>query len=143
MHEWTIAEGIVSTVLKYAENHEAKKIVKVNLKVGELSQLDVEILKDAIKMLSQGTIMEEAEIVFKIEKASFKCLNCNYTWDFDSVRKKLLEMFCGENVEECDNPVHYVPDLINAFIKCPKCGSPDFEIASGKGVQVASIDIIR
>lgn len=143
MHEWSIAEGIVDTIVIYSLREGAKKVVKAVISIGELSQLNLEILKYAIKALSEGTVMENADIVFQTEEATFKCLNCGYSWSFSDVRKKLLKMFCSEEAEECDNPVHYVPDLINVFVKCPKCGSPDFEISSGRGVKIVSIEVVK
>ena len=143
MHEWAIAEGIVSTVVSFSLKEGAKKVTKVVISVGELSQLNLEILRDAIKELSEGTIMEGAEIVFQVEEAMFKCSSCGFSWSFSSVKKNLLRMFCGEDVEECDNPVHYVPDLVNVFLRCPKCGSPDFEISSGRGVKIVSVEVVK
>ena len=143
MHEWAIAEGIVSTIVSLSLKEGAKKVTKVVISIGELSQLNLEILRDAIKELSEGTIMEDAEIVFQVEEAIFKCLNCGFSWSFGSVKKNLLRMFCGEDVEECDNPVHYVPDLVNVFLRCPKCGSPDFEISSGRGVKIVSVEVVK
>ena len=38
MHEFSIASGVVETVLTYAEAHGVKKIVEVRMLVGELTR---------------------------------------------------------------------------------------------------------
>ncbi len=144
LHEWSIAESIVISSVKIAEEHGASKIVKVYVKVGELSQLDLEILKSATNELKREyDVVRDAEFVFEVEEARFKCLNCGYSWSFSEIRRKINEIFCGSPDKECDNPIHYVPDLVNSFIKCPKCGSPDFETIAGRGVYIAKIDFVK
>jgi hydrogenase nickel incorporation protein HypA/HybF len=44
-----------------------------------------------------------------------------------------------EHGEETSEAVHFVPEMAHVYLKCPKCGSPDFEIAEGRGVWLASI----
>jgi len=144
LHEWSIAESIVVSSAKIAQEHGASKVVKVYVKVGELSQLELEILKSATNELKRDyDVLKNAEFLFEIEEAVFKCLSCGFTWNFTNVKKRINEVFCGSSDKECDNPVHYVPDLVNSFVKCPKCGSPDFEVVKGRGVYIAKIDFIK
>ncbi len=46
----------------------------------------------------------------------------------------------GENEQEA---IHFVPEAAHAFIRCPACGSPDFEISKGRGVWVERITGMR
>lgn len=39
--------------------------------------------------------------------------------------------------------VHFVPEVAHTYIKCQKCGSPDFKIASGRGVWLDSIEGVK
>jgi hydrogenase nickel incorporation protein HypA/HybF len=36
--------------------------------------------------------------------------------------------------------VHFIPELAHAFLQCPSCGSPDFEMLAGRGVSIGSIE---
>jgi hydrogenase nickel incorporation protein HypA/HybF len=35
--------------------------------------------------------------------------------------------------------IHFIPEVAFVHARCPKCGSPDFEILKGRGVSIASI----
>ena len=85
-------------------------------------------------------VVRDADFVFEVEEARFKCLSCGYSWGFSEVKRKINEIFCGSPDKECDNPIHYVPDLVNSFIRSPKCGSPDFEVVAGRGVYIAKLE---
>ncbi len=142
MHEWSLASSIVLTTKKIAE--EKKVQVKgVDIVVGELSQIDLEILRDALNTLFKEELGWDVDVRIEVEKAKLKCNTCGYEFGFNEVWKQIREIFCQdlEPGEECENPIHYVPELASSFIKCPKCGSPDLEIISGRGVWIKSIRV--
>jgi len=142
MHEWSIADGIVNAITEYAKEHAIRKIKKVNLLVGELSILDTDILKEAINLLSKGTLLDGAKIVIETEHAKLKCLKCGYEWGFEEVWEQIKNGLKIEDLEGgSDPPIHYLPELVYAFAACPKCGSSDFDVVSGMGVKVKSIEV--
>jgi hydrogenase nickel incorporation protein HypA/HybF len=51
MHEWALAEAVVSTVLKIAERERWRKVFEVRIQVGELQQIDREIFDFALSRL--------------------------------------------------------------------------------------------
>ena len=62
-------------------------------------------------------------------KSTFRCKVCGTSWQFNS-----------KNMDkETAEAIHFVPEVAHSYIKCPKCGSPDFEIASGRGVWLESV----
>jgi len=128
MHEWALAEAVVSTILKIAEEEELKTIVEVKIKVGELQQINQEIFEFALSQL-QLPILKNAKFSFETVKAKLKCKVCEYQWSFDAEN-------LGEDVSEA---IHFIPEIAHTYLKCPKCGSPDFEIPVGRGVWLESI----
>ena len=42
-------------------------------------------------------------------------------------------------LEDVREAIHFVPEIAHTYIKCPKCGSPDFEVVQGRGVWLESI----
>ena len=64
---------------------------------------------------------------FKKEKAVFKCKRCGEEWEFGTEG-------LGDDEKES---MHFLPETVHAFVKCPKCGSPDFIIKKGRGVWVS------
>ena len=134
MHEWALAEAVVSTALKVAEEEGLKEIAKVKVKLGELQQIDVEIFEYALKEISQPQrpIIKNAKIELEIEEAILRCRVCGHEWPFRQTMKKLSE-------EEAES-IHFIPEVAHVYIRCPECESPDFECVKGRGVRVDSIE---
>ncbi|MBD3282380.1 MAG: hypothetical protein GF387_02110 [Candidatus Portnoybacteria bacterium] len=72
MHDWHLAEQVLKTVLDYAKENNLKKISKIDLELGSITEHGEEImpenLKHNIKALSQKTILKDAEINIKRTK---------------------------------------------------------------------------
>ena len=62
MHEVSIAEGIVSAVLKTLGNESVPRILSVRVAVGELAGVDCETLRFAWPSVTRETILEGAEL---------------------------------------------------------------------------------
>lgn len=133
MHEWALAEGVISTALEVAEENNAKSITKIKIKLGDLQQIDREIFENALDEISKDSAAEDSEIEIEMEGATLKCRVCGEEWDFDS-----------EDLTETESEsIHFVPDLAHTYIRCPSCNSPDFEIKKGRGVWIDSVEIER
>jgi hydrogenase nickel incorporation protein HypA/HybF len=128
MHEWALAEAIITAVSQTAEKEGVKEVTEVKIKVGELQQIEIDILEFALSQLKTAKL-EKARFKIEIEKAKLKCRVCEHQWFFS--REKL-----DENAVEA---IHFVPEIAHTYIKCPKCGSPDFEIVEGRGVWLETI----
>ena len=128
MHEWALAEAVISTASQLAEKEGLKEITEVKIKVGELQQLELDIFEFALSQLKTDKFKNTK---FNIEtvRAKLKCRVCGHQWLF---RKDELK----EDVREA---IHFVPEIAHTYIKCPKCGSPDFEVVQGRGVWLESI----
>ncbi len=128
MHEWALAEAVISTASQIAEKEGLRAISEVKIKVGELQQLELDIFEFALSQLKTD-IFKNVKFVIETVKAELKCRVCGYEWAFSRAR------LSGDSAEA----IHFVPETIHAYIKCPKCGSPDFEVLKGRGVWLESI----
>jgi hydrogenase nickel incorporation protein HypA/HybF len=128
MHEWALAEAILTSAKQIAEQEKLKEVTEVTIRVGELQQVEPQILRFALSQMKNETF-ENA--IFRILKAKsrLKCRVCGTTWQFNI---KKLDKTTAE-------AIHFVPEVAYTYIKCPKCGSPDFEIVSGRGVWLENI----
>ncbi len=128
MHEWALAEGIIATASRVAEEQRLDEITEVVVRIGELQQVEEEIVQFALEQLRTPKM---AKAKFTIEKApaKFRCNKCATEWGLDP---KTLDRDTGE-------AIHFVPEMAHVYLKCPGCGSPDFEVAEGRGVWLASI----
>jgi hydrogenase nickel incorporation protein HypA/HybF len=132
MHEWALAEAVISTASEIVEKEGIKEIREVRIKVGELQQIELDILEFALSQLKTSKFKNTK---FNIEtvNAELKCRVCGHKWIFN--KKKL-----DENTAEA---IHFIPEIAHTYIKCPKCGSPDFEILQGRGIWLESIKGVK
>jgi hydrogenase nickel incorporation protein HypA/HybF len=128
MHEWALAESVITAAKKIAIKKELKEVKEIEVKIGELQQVEEDILLFAFNQLKEGIFKKTN---FKIEKAKTKliCRLCGNKWTF---KQQKLDEIKAESI-------HFVPEVAHAYIKCPSCGSPDFKIASGRGIWLEKI----
>ena len=128
MHEWALAEAILTSAKEIAEKEKLKEVTEVTIKVGELQQVESGILRFALSQM-KAEIFRNAKFHILKAKTTLKCRVCGTVWQFNI---KKLDKSTAE-------AIHFVPEVAHAYIKCPKCGSPDFEIVSGRGVWLENI----
>ena len=128
MHEWALAEGVISTAEKFALENNLTKVTEVVVMIGELQQVEHEVLDFAFEQL-KTPLFKEAKFVLNSQPAKFKCRNCGNEWTFEAQGM----------TEDVSEAIHFVPEMAHVYIKCTKCGSPDFEVSEGRGVWLATI----
>ena len=133
MHEWALAESIIVAALEAAEKENLKKINEIIIQIGELQQIEQDILEFALNEIikTQNAKMKNTKILIETEKSTLKCKSCENTWSFDDMKERL-------NKDESE-AIHFLPEVAFVHARCPKCGSPDFEITTGRGVSITSI----
>jgi hydrogenase nickel incorporation protein HypA/HybF len=128
MHEWALAEAVITTAKQIAEKEGLRQVTEVTVKIGELQQVEREIFRFALQQLKPA-MFKNAKLHITSAKTTLKCRVCGNAWLF---KKQKL----GKNEAEA---IHFVPEVAHTYIKCPKCGSPDFEIVKGRGVWLENI----
>ena len=141
MHEWSLADAVVRSLLGFMASEGLTSIREVEVTWGEILELDTEIFEEAFYELSRGTPLEGAKLVLRKEKAYFKCNSCGAEWDFKTADEMLSREF--EIMEEPagvrESPLHFLPDLARTLLRCPKCGSRDFDLIGGKDLRVSKV----
>lgn len=112
MHELAIAESILSVVLSQAEANKAKKITRVNLKIGKMAVVVNDYLCYCFELISKDTIAKGAEVEIEEIPIKRRCFACE-------------KEFEGEHL-----------GLI-----CSDCGAVGLELISGRELAVESIEI--
>jgi len=135
MHEWSLAQAVIYTAIEYQKKEKLKEVTELEVKMGELQQIDIEIFKFALKEIVQFKKMMGTKIRIETEKAVLKCRVCGYQWNFSDSTKRL-----NEDKAEL---IHFIPEVAHVYLRCPKCKSPDFEITKGRGVWISSIKGLR
>ncbi len=132
MHEWALAEAVIAAASEVAEREGMKQVTEVKIKIGELQQIERDIFDFALAQLKLARF-ENAKFYVETERAKLKCRACGHDWLFN---KNKLDKDSAE-------AIHFVPEVAHAYVKCPKCGSPDFEIIEGRGVWLESIKGVK
>jgi hydrogenase nickel incorporation protein HypA/HybF len=132
MHEWALAEAVITAASETAKKEGLRKVTEVRISIGEMQQIERDIFCYALEQLRQA---EFAETKFEVEeeKAELKCRVCGYEWPFD---REKLDVASAE-------AVHFVPEVAHAYVKCPKCNSPDFEVVKGRGVWLKTLKGVK
>ena len=130
MHEWALAEAVIKTAMDKAKAEEMKKIDEIKLRIGEMQDIDMDIFKFALnEIMKDYDMLKGAKISITIQKTRFKCSVCGYEWGFE-------DMNFNEEEKEF---IHFLPESIFSYSRCPKCGSQYFDIVEGRGVWIESI----
>ncbi|HOV10346.1 MAG TPA: hydrogenase maturation nickel metallochaperone HypA [Bacteroidales bacterium] len=110
MHELSIATNIIEIAEDFARSHQAEKISRIELEIGQLSGIVTDSLQFALELAVKNTVLEFAEVIIKEIPGKSRCNKCQ---------------------AEFGNNDWYTP--------CPACHSIDSEIISGKELQIKSI----
>jgi len=123
MHELSISSEIVQNVLDTAKTNDGKKVVSVQLEIGELALLNVEQVTFWIHELFKGSVAEGAKIKVKTIKARIQCESCGYKG--------------GMNLDRQDSFRHVI------LYSCPKCSSFQIKVEKGRECTLRRIQVVR
>lgn len=119
MHELSMAQGILDSVIENAEKNNATEVTKIVIEIGRLAMLNPEQVNFMLDVLKEDTIAKNAEFEINEIPANIVCKDCGF-----------------EGVADLDNLDHYAP-----IVNCPKCESYRVDVKSGKDVIVKNIVI--
>ena len=125
MHGLSIANGIVETVLKSLESHDVKRVLSVDVEVGELMGIHSEELKYGFEIASEGSVLEGIELNIQIKPAKIKCLGCGYEGGCES------SLILHHEHEHVPLPPP----------QCPKCEGVAVEVLEGKTLAVKNLEV--
>lgn len=141
MHELSVAQNIVDTVLLEVDRNEGRLIKEINLDVGELTQLDTRVLTDALKILLVGKL-KGTRVVIHTKRASFSCEECNEHWGIEEAKSQLPKVPDSLLVRKPEGKRHardFSPYLSHEFLHCPKCGSADITTIEGEDIKLRKV----
>ena len=120
MHEISVMTQVVETVARVARENGAKRVLKVNLQVGELTFLAEEQMRFAFDVLkTEAHIMGTAEVTIETVRARGVCAACGYS---------------GETKVQEEPEFHFNLPTID----CPRCGQR-LELTDGRDLYIRDI----
>ena len=113
MHEMGLVQNIFDIVLKTAEQNSISKVLRINIRAGQMRAIVPEQLQFCFEILSkESPIVEGAELVVEILPVKGKCKSCTHEFA----------------VEEFQ------------FV-CPECKHEDIEVLQGMELLVSNIEV--
>ena len=113
MHELPVTQGVLGVAIEAAEKAGARRIVAIDLVIGNLSSIVDDSIQFYFEILSRGTPAEGAVLRFVRVAGTATC------W-------------------ECGAEFTVTPPLPSA---CPECGSVRLQVNGGKECRVESIEV--
>lgn len=118
MHEMALVGSIVDIVLSNAKAADAKQVISVRLRVGELRDVVDDLMEKCFRYVARGTVAEGARLEMERVPLTICCNGCGTT-----LHLKL-------HTEQTAKTV------------CPGCGKSDFKILQGNELYVEDIEIV-
>lgn len=112
MHELAITEAVLDAAVPAAKRNGAERILEIRLKIGELSGIFPEYIREYFDMAARGTIAEGARITVEVIPIRVRCRNCQYEGTIS--RKSIC---------------------------CPSCGGSDLQLLAGREYYVDSLEV--
>jgi hydrogenase nickel insertion protein HypA len=125
MHELSIASSIAETVMEFAEKPPAKKIMKVIIRIGELTCVEPEQLRFSYMAITKETPLEDSELEFEQTKAQVFCRHCGY-----------------EGTPRYWDGARSDASLAIATLQCPQCGQ-ETEASAGHDCTIRTIRYVE
>jgi len=112
LHEMALMAGVFDIIKQYTKDIADKKVTRITLVVGEMTNAIPDALNAAFEAYSPGTAAEGAELVIKEIPLTARCPECG--WEGKTEK--------------------------HVFI-CPKCSSLGLDIVTGRELYVESLEV--
>ena len=134
MHEFALADAVITTALREAEKEGIERIKRIEVRVGELQRIKTTTFEFALREVlpRREPRLADTEILVEVDRAEFRCRPCGNVFGLADAG--------GPQGKDESEAIHFIPELAHAFLECPQCQSPDFELVQGRGVSIASIE---
>ena len=132
MHEFALAEAVLSAALEAARREGLVRIALITVSIGQLQQIEAEAFSQALRDVEPAgdPLLQGARFELRTVEALLRCRACARSFGFAEGQVGAAE----------SEAIHFVPELAHTFLRCPACGSPDFEVAQGRGVWLDAVE---
>ncbi|GAV25360.1 hydrogenase maturation nickel metallochaperone HypA [Carboxydothermus islandicus] len=112
MHEMAIVDSLFQIINAKVKEHQIKKVLKVKLKVGEMTVVEPMTLTACFKVYAQNTVAEGAELIIERVPLQGKCRECAHVFR-----------------------------VYNFNFQCPQCESRAVDIVAGRELYIENLEI--
>lgn len=112
MHELAVCQSLMAQVEGVVRDHGAAAVNSVTVRIGPLSGVEAELLRQAFPLASAGTVAEDATLVTELQPIRVYCTSC------------------GDETEAAANR-----------LLCGSCGDWHTRVVSGEEMLLASVEL--
>jgi hydrogenase nickel incorporation protein HypA/HybF len=112
VHELSVTQSIVESVLKEMDDRGLERIGAVHLKLGRMTTFVPDCVKFYYDALTADTPLAGSDLIIEEIDVTGRCNNCGAGLEFDE-----------------------------PFFVCPECGSVDIEILSGREILIDALEV--
>lgn len=112
MHEGALTENLFEHVLIHAREANAKRVTRVKVTIGALSDATPESIQFYFSQLAPGTMIEGAQLEFVSAPGQAECPSCGHQFPIDDI-----------------------------YATCPNCNTFPIKVISGDGVYLSSLEV--
>lgn len=112
MHELSIAQSIVDSAREHAARHGGRRVLRIGVRVGEISGVAVDALEFCFGMTVKGTDLDGAALDLEQVPVTYRCGSCRAEF----------------------HPVEFLPD-------CPSCGATGSSMVAGDELGVSFLEL--
>ena len=116
MHELQVTQRILDIVLRHSQANGVNKVISIQLKIGELSDLEDEWVQKYFDYLSKDTIAKNAKLKIERTPVVMKCDKCGHSFEV--------------NIKEVRD------------IQCPECAHKKSTLMSGREYYIKDMEVI-
>ena len=98
MHEYSIVASLIDRVQQEADAHGGARVHRLHVKIGELSGVEVDLLKTAFETFRERTVCDGAEMKIDTVAPAWACPSCERS----VARGAILRC------EACDRPARMI-----------------------------------
>ena len=109
--EFELAQSLLAKTLQHARESDTAQITKLHIAIGEITELDLDLIQSHWREISKGAPAEQAQLHFRLITAEAQCMAC-------------FQKYHPEGGE----------------IHCPYCGSYGAKILSGEEFILEAIE---
>lgn len=94
MHELSVCQSLLEEVQRIARENGAGSVSRIVLKVGPLSGIEPDLLRNAYPLAAAGTVAEDAELEIEFAEIVVSCSQCG--GESPATVNRLLCAHCGD-----------------------------------------------
>lgn len=94
MHELSVCQALLGQVEAIAQEHRAKGVEKIVLRIGPLAGVEPRLLQEAFPIARAGSVAASAELQIEILPIKVRCESCGA--ESEAAANRLLCGACGD-----------------------------------------------